>query len=408
MNELANLLPNLIAQAIATLDKATTAAEVLEARDHAAFAYDEAKAAERLAKAKHAHDTVIAACRQAQADALTIEALAQCRLADEYDAAQERGEAAKPGGDRTSIIPSENNAAKVADIGLTSKIVHEARKVRDAERKSPGIIRKTLSEQLSKGEAPTRAAIKRAIEPKPAVASANTFAPHVVTPAAKPAPAPQPSDAVIAALTKELAAAKAASIEARTEIDRLRAENVKLSDPKALEIQKRTLEYEYEVRARTLENEYIARLTKQVQDSVPPLQISGGVASEVNRWLEVLLPELHKERSKARKAVAKRKRVVSRAAFNKLRFAVASDTGPHQTAKERDTATLILNELKPHVLDEKDEPTQWDSDLPNDLAGWAKRLADVELKRRMRGVPQPKGMPLPPFLRDPKMGSLRR
>ena len=42
--------------------------------------------------------------------------------------------------------------------------MHEARKVRDAERRSPGIIRKTLSEQLSNGEAPTRAAIKRAIE----------------------------------------------------------------------------------------------------------------------------------------------------------------------------------------------------------------------------------------------------
>ena len=50
MNELSNLLPNLIAQAIATLDKATAATEVLEARDHAVFAYDEAKAAERLAR----------------------------------------------------------------------------------------------------------------------------------------------------------------------------------------------------------------------------------------------------------------------------------------------------------------------------------------------------------------------
>ena len=231
---------------------------------------------------------MIAACRQAQADALTIEARAQCRLADEYDAAQERGEAAKPG-DRTSNIPNENNGAKVADIGLTSKIVHEARKVRDAERKSPGIIRKTLSEQLSKGEAPTRAAIKRAIEPKPAVAPPNTFAPHVVTPAAKPAPAPQPSDAVIAALTKELATAKAASIEARTEIDRLRAENVKLSDPKALDILKLKLEYEYEVRALKLENEYIARMEKQARDSVT-VQVSDDVQTEVNRWLELLLP----------------------------------------------------------------------------------------------------------------------
>ena len=43
------------------------------------------------------------------------------------------------------------------------------------------------------------------------------------------------------------------------------------------------------------------------------------------------------------------------------------------------------------MLDEADEPTQWDSDLPNDLAGWAERLADAEFKRRMREVPQPRG-----------------
>jgi hypothetical protein len=162
------------------------------------------------------------------------------------------------------------------------------------------------------------------------------------------------------------------------------------------------------VRARKLENEYIARLAKQVQDSVPPLQINGDVASEVNRWLEVLLPELHKERSKARRAVAKRKRVVTKAAFNKLLSAVHSDTGRHATTKERDAATRTLITLKPYVLDETDEPTRWDSDLPTDLAGWAKRLQDTELKRRMRDIPEPKVMPLPPFLRDPKMGSQRR
>ncbi len=41
----------------------------------------------------------------------------------------------------------------------------------------------------------------------------NTARPHVVTPEVKPAPAPLPSDAVIAALTKELAAAKAARLK---------------------------------------------------------------------------------------------------------------------------------------------------------------------------------------------------
>jgi hypothetical protein len=188
----------------------------------------------------------------------------------------------------------------------------------------------------------------------------------------------------IAKLKAELAAAKAAPVP-----------------QEALDIMKRKLEYEYEVRACKLENEYIARMAKQARDSVT-VQISGDVQMEVNRWLGVLLPELHKERSKARRAVAKRKRVVTKAAFNKLLNAVHPDTGRHATVKDRDAATRVLIGLRPFVLDEADEPTTtWDSDLPNDLAGWAKRMQDAELKRRMSDIPNPRAMPLPPFL-EPK------
>jgi hypothetical protein len=56
-----------------------------------------------------------------------IEASAQCRLADEYDAAQERGEVAKQGGARNFKVPNENFETTTADIGLTRKQVHEAR-----------------------------------------------------------------------------------------------------------------------------------------------------------------------------------------------------------------------------------------------------------------------------------------
>ncbi len=77
-------------------------------------------------------------------DALLIETTAQCRLADEYDAAQNRGEVQKPGGDRKSInVPIENNDIQtVEDIGLTRKQVHEARAVRDAEKKIPASSRR--------------------------------------------------------------------------------------------------------------------------------------------------------------------------------------------------------------------------------------------------------------------------
>jgi hypothetical protein len=62
---------------------------------------------------------------------LEIEAAAKRRLADEYDAAQERGEIRRHGGDQTS--GTEDCLPCAADIGLTHKDIFEARQVRDAE-----------------------------------------------------------------------------------------------------------------------------------------------------------------------------------------------------------------------------------------------------------------------------------
>jgi hypothetical protein len=70
-----------------------------------------------------------------QAGPQEIEALAKRRLADEYDAAQERGEVAS----RTdslrqgAVLPKQKNGkASAAEIGLSSKEIHEARQIRDA------------------------------------------------------------------------------------------------------------------------------------------------------------------------------------------------------------------------------------------------------------------------------------
>jgi hypothetical protein len=162
MNDM-ETLPRLIDQAMAALDHATTAAEVLDARDRAKVAYDAAKSAARFAKAKSAHATILATCHRMQADALTIEARAQSRLADEYDAAQERGEVQQHGGQGKRDIP-DKNIPPVTDIGLTSKQVHQARKIRDAEKREPGIVRHTLDAKLEAGEEPTRADVKRAVD----------------------------------------------------------------------------------------------------------------------------------------------------------------------------------------------------------------------------------------------------
>jgi hypothetical protein len=165
-NQADSSLPQLVDHAAATLSNARTAAEVLEARDLASFAYDTAKRAARLAKAKNAHDELIAAAHRAQADALEIEAQAKRRLAAEYDAAQERGEVQAEG--RPKTVPDGNGflppaAATAADLGISRKDIHEARVIRDAEEAEPGIVRRTLDEKLARGEEPTRAALRKMV-----------------------------------------------------------------------------------------------------------------------------------------------------------------------------------------------------------------------------------------------------
>ena len=156
-------LPQLVDHAAAGLSNARTAAEVLEAKDIASFAYDTAKRAARLARAKGAHDELIAAAHRAQADALEIEARAKRRLADEYDSAQERGEIAGHGGGRNFKFGGDNLEITASDIGLRSDEIHEARVIRDAENADPGIVRRTLDEKLSRGEEPTRTALRKMV-----------------------------------------------------------------------------------------------------------------------------------------------------------------------------------------------------------------------------------------------------
>jgi len=158
----------MIRLAAAALASANSAAEILEAREIASVAYDVAKRAARLAKAKGALDEVVAKVHRAQADALEIEAAAKCRIADEYDAAQERGEVQTAGGDRVSNVPKQNNAPTTSDLGISRKDIHEAREIRDAEKAEPGIVRKALDDALEAGQEPTRAKVKRATKRKDA------------------------------------------------------------------------------------------------------------------------------------------------------------------------------------------------------------------------------------------------
>ena len=150
-------LPGLIERAAQMLSGAKTAAEVLEAREAAGLAYDVAKRAARLKCAKAAHDDLVAAAHRAQADALEIEAAAKRRLADEYDAAQTRGEVHRHGGQLPRDV-ADPNIPSVSELGLRRDQIHEARQLRDAEAADPGILRRTLDDRLEHGEEPTRTA----------------------------------------------------------------------------------------------------------------------------------------------------------------------------------------------------------------------------------------------------------
>lgn len=150
----------LVDRAAAVLAGARTHAEVLEARNVAASVVDATKSFTKLAKRKQAADELIAAAYRIQADALEIEAQAKRRLADEYDAAQERGEVLKHG-QRPEI-----GVTNLSQIGVSPNEIFEARIIQEAEQADPGIIRRSLDDAIAKGEEPTRSILMRAAETK--------------------------------------------------------------------------------------------------------------------------------------------------------------------------------------------------------------------------------------------------
>ena len=106
----ADSLPSLIDWSSQALAEARSSAEVLESRDLARLAYDAARSASRMARTMKAHDALIADLDRARVLALQIEAGANMRLADEYDAAQDRSEVGQQGSHR-DIGPDGNEVA---------------------------------------------------------------------------------------------------------------------------------------------------------------------------------------------------------------------------------------------------------------------------------------------------------
>jgi phage N-6-adenine-methyltransferase len=154
----------LVRRASNALAGAETAAEVLDAKAMANFAYDAAKAAARFAKSKGAFDEVMSAVYRSQADALEIEAMAKRRIADEYDAGQTDGTFARPGEWRERQNVSNGNGLGktkliISDVGLSRLEISRFRDVRDAENKSPGITSKVAHELAEAGIEPSKRAV---------------------------------------------------------------------------------------------------------------------------------------------------------------------------------------------------------------------------------------------------------
>jgi hypothetical protein len=151
----------LVDRAASILANARSSAEILDAREMAGLAYDVAKRTARIQRAKDAHDVLIGAAHRAQANALEIEAQAKHRLADEYDAAQARGEVAA--GRPKSLEGGKSLQATAANLGLRHDEIYDARLIRDAEAVDPGIVRRTLDDRLARGEEPTRSALRKMV-----------------------------------------------------------------------------------------------------------------------------------------------------------------------------------------------------------------------------------------------------
>ncbi|MCA1776104.1 MAG: hypothetical protein LC676_10980 [Loktanella sp.] len=159
----------LVDEARASLEVARTSGEVLEARDKARVAYDAAKSAIRIAKARKASLTVVHQAHEFQGQALHLRCRAEMRFAEEYNAAQDRGEVAT--GNRTldfSVGDGDAKPATAADLGVRRDEMHEARQLSEAEAEAPGFVEETVNSMVAAGEEPTRAKVMKAVKSRKA------------------------------------------------------------------------------------------------------------------------------------------------------------------------------------------------------------------------------------------------
>lgn len=131
-----NNIPAIIDRASARLISARTSAEVLEAK--------------AIAEAALHYSRVTKAANETHGDCLRIITRAEMRMANEVDKAQERGELASHGGDR-----SKRQTSALDDV-VDHRRVSEWRELRDA---GPEVVDGAIASAIAEGRAPTKSEI---------------------------------------------------------------------------------------------------------------------------------------------------------------------------------------------------------------------------------------------------------
>src|SRR5262245_2671369 len=394
MSDLAKIRP-LLDAAAKKLERATSAAEVLDARQQAGLAYTQAKAFARLAKIRKAHDAVLTTCRRMQADALGIENAAQCRLANEYDVAQKGGKVAganegRPRRSDTERLPS------ASDIGLTRKEVHEARIVRDAEKADPGVIKRTIDAKVEAGEEPTRADVMRAAKEatakpehkrktdKPKNEHKSTRGGRLSAPTPEldrtreyvraDVAADKPIDKIKVA--KELGVSPPTvdtAIQAEKAVIKDRAANTAMDPSHLSKTAQEKLDAAIRAHKKKMDAEYQERITAEV------------------RQLVMTTLKMHNEAYlQSQKIIKARKGVMTRAIYKKILACLHPDRVQDPVLKTRyQDAFATFTELEKILLDEKESPTTF-RQMPRTMeelrAHRAKAEADRKAKRAASSV----------------------
>ncbi len=121
--------------------------------------YEEAKAAGAYARKVKASRVLVDKARGLQAEALKIESICYVAMADAVDAAQAKG-ALSRGGRPEKVQDADRFTLE--EVGIDKRRLHEARKLRNAERAEPGFIERVVEARLDEGLEPSRASLKQA------------------------------------------------------------------------------------------------------------------------------------------------------------------------------------------------------------------------------------------------------